>query len=316
MNRQRFTAIMIDSHWPNALRTEAALALLASDELNDQLRAARGLALIGGRENIDRLSAMIDNSALPKELRLAAALSMEIVGTPRARDILLNAFAALPEPAAHEQLLGALGKFPFHEIQAKITQVLDDPNSSAGVRVAAVDALAGSSPDALPFLRTKAESDQDPKVREMAAWAISALPAEDGKMGPDLARMATVEPEVDVRRRLYEALPVQAVNPAESLLPQIQSESDMAARVAGYNALGDAVGRGASSALSVEFDTQLIPELTAIANSEESLNIRMRAVFALRRAGTPAAQAALQAISQTSDTKIAQAALHGLRPAK
>lgn len=316
LNRQRFNAIMIDPHWPNALRTEAALALLASDQVADKVRAARGLALIGGKENIDRLVAMIDDASLPKELRLGAALSMEIVGTPKARDILLNAFSVLSEPAAQEQLLGALGKFPFRQIEAKITQVLDDPSSPDSVRVAAVDALAGSSPEALPFLKQKAESDQNPQVREMAAWAISALPAEDGAMGPELARMATVEPEADVRRRLYEAIPTQAVNPAESLLPQIKGESDMAARVAGYNALGDAVRRGSSSALSAQFDTQMIPELTEIAISGESMNIRMRAVFAIRRAETPAAQAALQAIAQTPNVKIAQAAQHGLKPAK
>ena len=316
LNRQRFVAIMLDTHWPNALRTEAALALLASDVLTDRVRAAQGLALIGGRENIERLAAMIDDPSLPKGLRLGAALSMEIVGTPRARDILLNAFSVLDEPAAHEQLLGALGKFPFRQIEAKMTEVLNDPNSPDSVRVAAVDAMAGSSPDALPFLKAKAESDRDPKVREMAAWAISALPAENGAMGQELARMATVEPQVDVRRRLYEALPTQEVNPAESLLPQIKSESDIAARVAGYNALGDAVSRDPSSPLSTQFDTQLVPELTKIANSGESLNIRMRAVFALRRAGTPDAQAALQAISQSSEVKVAQAALHGLKPAQ
>jgi HEAT repeat protein len=282
----------------------------------DKVRAARGLALIGGTENIDRLVAMIDDPSLPQELRLGAALSMEIVGTPRARDILLNAFSALSDPGAHEQLLGALGKFPFRQIEAKITQVLDDPNSPSSVRVAAVDALAGSSPEALPFLKLKAESDLDPRVREMAAWAISALPAEDGAMGPDLARMATAEPEVDVRRRLYEAMPTQAVNPVESLLPQIKNESDLAARVAGYNAVGDAVRRGTSGTLSGQFDTQMIPELTQIAVSGESVNIRMRAVFAIRRAGTPAAQAALQAITQTPNEKIAQAARHGLKPAK
>ena len=316
LNRQRFNAIMIDPRWPNALRTEAALALLASPEVGDKVRAARGLALIGGSANVDRLVALIDDPSMPTELRLAAALSMEIVGTPRARDVLLNAFSSLPEPAAHEQLLGALGKFPFRQIEEKITQVLDDPTSPESVRVAAVDALAGSSPDALPFLKAKAESDQQPRVREMAAWAISALPAQDGAMGPELARMAAVEPEVDVRRRLYEALPTQAVNPAESLLPQIQNETDLAARVAGFSAIGDVVGRDASSALATQFDSQLIPELTKIAVSEESVNIRMRAVFAIRRADTPAAQTALQVISQTANAKVAQAAQHGLKSSK
>jgi HEAT repeat protein len=157
-----------------------------------------------------------------------------------------------------------------------------------------------------------AESDRDPEVREMSAWAIGAH-SETGVMGAELTRMLRAEPEADVRRRLYEALSEQNDNSAATLLPLIQSETDVAARIAGFNALGEAIKAGASSA---EFDETIVPELTNVAVSNESLNVRMRAVFALRRADTLAAQQALEVIARTANPKIALAARHGLKPAK
>lgn len=318
LNRRRLAAIMKDNRWPDALRTEAARALLKSENPAEAQFAVRALAVIGGEANTDSLNAMISNTALPKPLRLEATLAMGIIGTPRARESLVAAFRVFPEPEDHEQILGALGQFPFAQIEGTWKQILGDPNTPAEVRVAAVDALAGSSPDALPFLKTMAASDRDPQVREMSAWAISALPGtgENELLGPDLARMAKVEPDADVRRRLYEALPAQVNNPAESLLPVIQSETDYAARVAGFNALADTVKRGASSGLSAKFDAEIVPELTAIAVSNQSLDVRTRAVFALRKANTPVARQALQTLSQTPNQKIALAARHGLQTAK
>ncbi len=317
LNRRRLAAIMKDNRWPDALRTEAARALLKSENPAEAQFAARVLAVIGGDANVKTLNEMITNTSLPKPLRLEATLAMAIVGTPQAREALVNAFRVFPEPDDHEQILGALGQFPFSQIEGTWRQVLGDPNTPDEVRVAAVDALAGSSSDALPFLKTLAASDRDPQVREMSAWAISALPIEDNyALGPDLARMATVEPDADVRRRLYEALPAQVNNPAESLLPVIQSETDYAARVAGFNALADTVKRGASSSLSAKFDAEIVPELTEIAVSNQTLDVRTRAVFALRKANTPVARQALQTLSETPNQKIALAARHGLQTAK
>jgi hypothetical protein len=65
--------------------------------------------------------------------------------------------------------------------------------------------------------------------------------------------------------------------------------------------------------LTSEFNANIIPELTQIAVSPGSLNLRMRAVFALRRANTPAAREALTEISQTPTQQIAAAARNGLQ---
>jgi HEAT repeat protein len=314
-NRLRLANIMMDEDWSDALRTEAARLLIETGNTKEALLSVRALAAIGGDTNTDTLTTMMKDPSLSQQLRLEAALALGIVATPRAGDALIQAFTIFPDPDIHEQLLGALGHFPFSQIEATVRQFVDNPNTPSELRVAAVDSLSNSSPEALPFLKAKAASDRDPEVRAMSAWAISTF-AENGTMGPELARMATAEPEADVRCRLYEALLVQDDNPAEKLLPLIRSETDIDARVAGFNAIGDAVNRGDSISLATMFDTQIIPELTKIALSRESLNIRMRSVFALRRADTAAAQQALLVISETSTPQIAGAARNGLKPAK
>jgi HEAT repeat protein len=315
INLQRMAAIMKDNAWSDELRTEAARALLEKGDAAEMALAVRALALIGGDANTDALTLIIKNPEFPEALRLEAALGLGRIATPRAGDGLLESFWMFSEPEIHEQLLGALGHFPFDQIESLWKEFLEDPDTSTELRVAAVDALSNSSFEALSFLKSMAESDRDSEVRERAAWAIAAH-SQTGWMGQDLARMAGIEPEADVRRRLYEALTVQTDNPAESLLPMIQSETDIAARVAGFNALGEAIKHGTSSGVTEAFEAKIIPELTAIAVSKESLNIRMRAVFALRRADTAAARQALQVISQTPNPKIALAALHGLQAAK
>jgi HEAT repeat protein len=315
VNHQRLGEIMKDEGWSDALRTDAALALLETGKAADARRAVRELAVIGGDANTGRLDGIVKDAALSKDLRLEAALGLGIIGTPRAADALIDAFATFSDPQTQEQLLEPLGRFPFPQIEATWREFLADPNTSNQLRVAAVDALSNSSPESLPFLKTLAASDRDPKVREMSAWAIS-VQGQNGSLGPELARMTTSEREPDVRRRLYEALLAQAANPAESLLPQIRNETDIAARMAGFNAVGDAVKRNATPGLTATFNAHIVPELTQVALSSESLNIRMRAVFALRRADTPAARQALLEISQTQTPQIASAASHGLKASK
>jgi len=92
----------------------------------------------------------------------------------------------------------------------------------------------------------------------------------------------------------------------------VMAEQDVAARVAGFNALGCAVQQQPASASAGVFDREIVPELLKIATEPNSLNIQMRAVFALRRAQTPEAQGALWKISQSAPAPVASAAQNGL----
>lgn len=146
----------------------------------------------------------------------------------------------------------------------------------------------------------------------MAAWAISAH-QDETRLGPQLAGMTENEAEADVRRRLYEALLPQAEIPAARLLPRVLAEQDPAARIAGFNALGRAARLNPASPETADFDAQIVPELQRAAGEANSMNLRMRAVFALRRAGTPASVRALEALAGHADKTIATAASNGLR---
>jgi HEAT repeat protein len=129
-----------------------------------------------------------------------------------------------------------------------------------------------------------------------------------------LTDMIEEEPDEDVRRRLYEALLPQSEIPAERLLPSVLEEEDLAARVAGFNALANAVSQTPPGQFASMFNQQIVPELLKMAMADNSVNIRMRAVFALRRAQTDAAQAALAEIAKRcSNSQIAEAARHGLK---
>lgn len=303
--------IMNDEAWPEALRREAAVGLLGQGNPRIATIAISGLAAIGSEASRAELSGLLNHTTTDQTLRLHAAAALGQIGSPQAAQDLTEAFTLFPGEDEQTQLLEALGHCPFPLIENQFRGYLADSSTPADLRVAAAEALANTTVDALPLLQSLAASDADAAVREMAAWAISTR-APGGPLGPELARMIYAEPEPDVRRRLYEGLLVQAESPADSLLPAILAEEDPAARVAAFNAVGDAVGRGHSASLSGRFDAEMAPELEAVALGDSSLNLRMRAVFALRRAGTPAARDALTRISSTPTPEIAKAASNGL----
>ncbi|MCG3149821.1 MAG: hypothetical protein PCFJNLEI_03286 [Verrucomicrobiae bacterium] len=280
---------------------------------NPQLAQAalRGLCVIGGADVTELVTAILGDAQRPESVRVEAALGLGTLGTPPARAALVAALRETPSETMATTLLRSLGRFDFPAIEEVFTEFLAAPDIPAGLREVAVEALAQSSTAAVPFLMGTAAHDADETVRAAAAWAISAH-GEVRHLGPELAQLAQREQDPDVRRRLYEAMLPQSALPADELLPVVLAEADVAARVAGFNALGRAVASQPASPLRAQFDQAIVPELQQIASSENTLNIRMRAVFALRRAGTPGAREALVVIAQNSTPQIAVAASRGL----
>jgi HEAT repeat protein len=273
--------------------------------------AMRGLCAIGGGDVRAELARMLGAADVSAAMRGEAARGLGQLGTPAARDALVAAFPGEEDTEVATQIVESLGRFPFPKVAAAFEDILSEPAAEQDVRIAAVEALASSSQGAVTFLLNVAAHDGDAEVRASAAWAAGMHDAGEG-VGPWLAELAAAEPDADVRRRLYEALLPQSEIPAEDLLPTIRAEQDVAARVAGFNTVGGAVGRDPSAALAIVFDSDIVPELQRIAESENSLNIRMRAVFGLRRARTPAAREALAAIAAVDEPRVAAAARHGL----
>lgn len=315
-NERWLVNILSDDGWPDALRREAAVALL-EDPLHGRrgesllLTAIRGLGILGMDEDVALLASILSGASLPDTLRGEAAVALGRIASDEARDALTAAFAGTESEDLRLRLLAGLGHLPFPAVEALWKDFFLQKAEPSALRAAGAEALAHSTAEAVPLLTELAASDSDPEVREMAAWALSAQPA-GGSLGPRLAELVRAEPEPDVRRRFYEAMLVQEQNPAGSLLPSIRNEDDPALLVAALNAVGDQVGRGETASLQQAFETEWIPELISIAESNWSLNLRMRAVFALRRASTAGALQALDHLSRNTTPEIAAAARNGL----
>ncbi len=274
--------------------------------------AIRGLSAIRGEEVTVRVAGILDDARYSEHIRIEAALGLGTIRTPAARDALVRAFGQTESDGLSAQILASLGQFDFSTVARTFERYLAAPEAPSDMRVVATEALAQSSPRAVPFLLRLAHGDADADVRASAAWAVSAHQTVT-HLGPALASLAEREPEPDVRRRLYEALLPQSAVPTGRLLPLVLAEQDISARVAGFNAIGRGAHQRPESAVAARFDAEIVPELLHIATAPNSLNIQMRAVFALRRARTPAALAALGMIAERAGPQVATAARNGLR---
>lgn len=306
-----FLAQLIGSSGNPAVKP-VLLPLLDDSNPRVVMGAIRGLATIGGEEITALLAGILGDDKRAESIRVAAAGGLGTIHTVAAREALAAAFAQEPSDELATQILRCLGQFPFPTVAETFEEYLTAAETPSTMRVVAAEALAFSSREAVPLLLGLAREDADAEVRASAAWAISTY-NEVSDLGTTLAELTERETDVDVRRRLYEALLPQAEIPVERLLPLIRSETNIAARVAGLNAVGRAAAQQPSSDVALTFDREMVPELARIATSPNSLNIQMRAVFALRRAQTTTAKAALTQIAGSARPQVATAARNGLR---
>ena len=282
-------------------------------DADEQVVAAsiRGLSVIGGDDVAGWLAGILADPQRVDHVRIEAALALGEIGTPAGGDALIEIFGQTSSDEVATQILNSLGRFKFPIIAEAFERYLSAADTPPAMRVAAVKALVNSSAEAVPFLLQLTAGDADPDVRASAAWAVSAY-GMGNELGSALSNLVARENETIVRRRLYEALLPQSDIPADQLLPIVRAENDIVARVAGFNAVGVIAHQQPGSGAALEFDENIVPELVQIATSPNSLNIQMRAVFALRRAQTAAAQAALTTIASTASPQVADAARHGL----
>jgi len=138
------------------------------------LAAVRGLSVRGTPEISAKLAELLADPRRAQAIRAEAALGLGDIGDDGARDALAAAFGTVPELEVATQILNSLGKFPFPRVAELFSQYLAAPDTPREMRVVAVEALANSSTDAVPFLLGLAGADADADVRAAAAWAISA----------------------------------------------------------------------------------------------------------------------------------------------
>ena len=286
--------------------------LLADGDDEVVIAAIRGLGLIGGEDVAARMAAILSGQGRTEPVRIEAAFALGMMNTEGTLNALVGALDGMPSEEISIEILNGLGRHDFQRVAPTFEAMIHASGTPEPLRAAAVEALAGSTGDAVPFLLRVASGDDSAEVRASAAWALGAHRGVP-HLGGELADLADAEPEPDVRRRLYEALLVQEEVPAERLLPCVTAEEDPAARIAGFNALGRAVRLDPGSSAGTVFDDEIVPELLRTATTPNSTNLQMRAVFALRRAGTPASLQALEAVAGQAAPQIATAARNGLR---
>lgn len=289
-------------------------SLLDHEEENVARAAIRALGLIGGDDATGHVAGVLSNAGCPQALRIEAAVTLGAIQTTTAQLALTDAIARMPSGDVATEILHGLGRYEFKQVAPVFRGFLAAPDDRGELRVAAVEALAKSSTDAVPFLLEIARTDADPEVRAGAAWAISTHQTAE-YFGTRLADLAESEPEADVRRRLYEAMISQADISTARVMSLTLAEQDTAARIAGCNAIGASIRQDRDSPEARDFDEKLVPELAQLATRPNTLNLQLRAVFALRRAGTPAAQEALGRIATHASPQVATAARNGLMAA-
>lgn len=288
--------------------------LLSDPEEKVVLSAIRAMGLLGGDDVSAELAAILEDEDRSQPVRIESAIALGSIGSAASTDALMAAFSEMPSDEVAAEILNGLGKASYHHVAPLFEAFVASEDAPLELRVVAVEALSESSSDAIPYLVEVAGGHDEADLRASAAWAISAHGAA-GYLGPSLADMMEKEPEAEVRRRLYEAMLTQPALPADRVLSAAMKEADPAARIAGFNAIGHAAHTNPGSKAAATFDAEIIPELLRTADQPNSLNLRMRAVFALRRANTPAARQALATLTRCETPQIATAARNGLRSA-
>jgi HEAT repeat protein/lysophospholipase L1-like esterase len=199
-----------------------------------------------------------------------------------------------PEPETRTEALRALGQRGYSRdvVLPLVADRLGDTDET--VRTAAAWALGRLGPrpgEDLPALAARLK-DEAPAVRAGAAWAIGQLGTRGKNAG--LALMSRLsDPDVDVRRRVVEAL--ERVEPDEACLPQVRSllEEGGPGRAEAVRVTG-LIGAPAAPA---------VPALVVALGATEP-DVRREAVIALQKIGPGAAPAVPALIEAMKDPEL------------
>jgi HEAT repeat protein len=294
----------------HASALEAILDLLEDPDPTVARGAVRGLAGRGGPEAADALAGILLEAGRDPGVRDEAAIALGGIRTPAAFEALARAALESSVEDIQAAALRGLGARPFAETAAFFEEYLRSPARSAELKAAALEALGDAEGDPTPLLAEHL-SDPSPGVREAALEAMS-LTEEPGMASVELLGRLAEEKEPGMRSRIYQALGNQDDFEAESVLDAVQGEGRPDVRVAGLDLLAGACARGAGPRVTEFFERDAVPELQVTALTDPEPANRIAAVIALRKAGTPGAAAALEAIArEAADPQTAEAARGG-----
>ena len=270
--------------------------------------AVRGLGARADAAGVATMGTLLFDAQTPLSIRTEAALVLGDVNLPAAQALLVSAVAQIQDESVLENVLAGLAKRPFADTQSFFTGYLGAANVSTEMKVAAIEALGNAQGDASPLLLVYL-NNPDAAVRSAVAWALITTTAESD-IAPQLQNALKQETDATVRTRLYQALENQSSSNPQALLSLIQNESDLPARLAGFDYLAGTVQSEATAQeVKKYFSQTAVTELQNTVLSSDNAQYRLTAILALRRARTSEAVAALETIVQKSqDPKVVQAA--------
>jgi len=285
---------------------------LLGDADSDVVQGAiRGLGHQGNPDAINSLNTLLVDPSYPATTRTTAALALAGVNSPEASTRLIEALKDIDNFGIRKSVVEALGQKPFSETEQFFRSYLSTTGISAELRIAALEAVADADGEVSSLLLDHIR-DSAPQVRASAAWGLTMTEPHAGA-GEILLGLLTNERNSEVRTRLYQALLTQEDFDFTKLMPTLENETSVGARLAAYNLWAGQCETGGQTDIAARFDQIAVPELRRISLQESDLNSGLTAVIALRRAGSPSAKVALQATVRESSipqvVKAAQSAL-------
>jgi HEAT repeat protein len=148
-------------------------------------------------------------------------------------------------------------------------------------------------------------SDSSPEVRGAAAWGLALR--QQGEAFGDLLNYLQKESDPSVRKQLYEALAVQSDIEPGAILNAALKETDDEIRLTAYSAVGSHLQEIPLDHRAAVED-EIVGDLKRLAVSGGTLNVRLRAVIALRQADTEKTKQVLnEVVAESNDPRVIKA---------
>jgi hypothetical protein len=213
-------------------------------------------------------------------------------------------------------ILAGLRRRPFSGTESFVREVLANPENPTEVKVAVVESLEDSTPEAIELLLETAAEAEDPELRAAAVESLAWLD-EQGDIQGALLDLLETESSAEVRAELYSAL---AFDPGETyakahlddLVRRVLSERRSEARVQGFRLVASVLRFHPDPHLAETFDRDMVPWLWEEAMREGSRYARLVSIDALKLANTSATAEALDDLSRSQEAAVAEAADHAL----
>jgi hypothetical protein len=290
-------------------KKEVVLSALDDQSEAVAIAAIKGLAVIGDEDCVSVLSDIAWSPDESSSIRSEAITSLGKSSNPTAYQVLVNLYndsAIQGNSDSQEEIITALGQRDISETGDFFDQILKGKDSATELRVAVAESLEETRGNVSPFLVNMLH-DEDREVRAAAAWTLAAR-EEPGDISKEVQTLLANEPDAEVKKRLYQALSNHENVDIDVVSRVIMNEADTDARLAGYDLLAKNIGISKNAGLKEQFENTIVPELKATALSEETLNFKLNAIIALRRANTEQSYLALEEIAaQSKDSRVVQA---------